>query len=97
MDKTTTTLDSFFGPSDGTESEENVLQYSSDFAEALGAGPSVPSFGITKKGYFALVSKHAKVGDHIVIFRGENVPFVLRKEASRDDLEYQLVGDCYVH
>jgi hypothetical protein len=75
----------------------NILRCSSDFAEALGEGPSGRCFGIIKKGYFALLSKNAEVGDHVVIFLGGNVPFVLRKVASEHTLEYKLVGECYVY
>jgi hypothetical protein len=62
-------------------------------------------FCITDKGYMALVPKHTKKGDCVVILHGAKTPHVLR-ECDRllihgcGDGEvrcYQLIGEAYVH
>lgn len=37
----------------------------------------------------------ASVGDHVAIFHGGNVPFVMR-EVPGGGGEYQLIGECYL-
>lgn len=54
-------------------------------------------FFITKKGYFGLTSKEAKVGDRVAVLLGSDVPFVLRAcgrvEGKRN---WQMIGEAYV-
>lgn len=47
----------------------------------------------------ALISNLTANGDHTVILKGGNVPFVLGKkpETSESDIRYQLVSNAYVH
>ena len=52
------------------------------------------ALAITKKGYMALVPVCSKSGDHVGIFMGAEVPYVLRSDGERG--EYSLVGACYV-
>jgi hypothetical protein len=40
------------------------------------------------------VPQFTAVGDHIVIFPGATIPFVLREAGPS---RYTLVGECYVH
>ncbi|KAF2024166.1 hypothetical protein EK21DRAFT_79268 [Setomelanomma holmii] len=49
-------------------------------------------FFITKNGFFGLEPKSTKKGDHVVVFLGEQVPFVLRQELGH----YRVVGETYV-
>jgi hypothetical protein len=43
-----------------------------------------------------LISNLTANGDHTVILKGGNVPFVLGKKPE-SDIRYQLVSDAYVH
>lgn len=54
---------------------------------------------ITDKEWMALISNLTANGDHTVILKGGNVPFVLGKkpETSESGIRYQLVSDAYVH
>lgn len=48
----------------------------------------------TSRGHLGLVPRFAREGDHVVIFPGQSIPFILRhKEAER----YVVVGECYMH
>ena len=52
----------------------------------------------TVQRYLGLFPRGTEPGDHVCIFTGACVPFVIRRhhdESSKD--EYQLVGECYVH
>ncbi|KAH8899124.1 HET-domain-containing protein [Thozetella sp. PMI_491] len=51
-------------------------------------------FAITKSGYMALVGRSSKPGDHVCIFSGAQVPYVLRTAEQSDT--YRLIGSCYV-
>lgn len=51
--------------------------------------------GVTTQRYLGLFPRGTKAGDHVCVFTGACVPFVIRRCESRD--EYQLVGECYVH
>ena len=48
---------------------------------------------ITDDGHLGWVSERARPGDHIFLFRGGPLPFVLR---ARDDGTYKVIGDAYV-
>jgi hypothetical protein len=50
-------------------------------------------FFATQRGYIGVGPKTIKVHDHICVFAGGVVPFVLEK-GSRT---YSLIGECYVH
>lgn len=54
-------------------------------------------FCITKRGYAGLVPITSQVGDEIVVFHGGIVPFVLRRQAWKESVNYSLMGECYVH
>lgn len=49
---------------------------------------------ITEKGYVGLAPSHAQKGDVVVIFRGANFPYTLRK---MDNGRYELIGETYAH
>ena len=51
------------------------------------------SFAWTENGYMALVPSITQLGDHIVVFPGYQMPFVIRPVHEW----YMLVGMCYVH
>jgi|ERR1700722_922796 hypothetical protein len=57
------------------------------------------AFVITDKERMALVSNLTANGDHTIILKGGNVPFVHGKkpETSESDIRYQLVSDAYFH
>ena len=54
-------------------------------------------FCVTKRGYAGLVPRASRVGDEIVVLHGGLVPFVVRRQAWRDPVDYSLIGECYVH
>ncbi len=47
----------------------------------------------TRGGYIGLGPQLAEVGDHISIFKGGHMPFVIRK----DGYMWEFIGDCYLH
>lgn len=47
---------------------------------------------VTANGLVGSVHQSAQVGDHIVVFEGVNMPFVLRQ----DGRQYRIVGSCYI-
>jgi hypothetical protein len=47
----------------------------------------------TKKGYIGLAPRYTRVGDHIGVFAGGEMPLVVRK----DGAHFLLVGESYVH
>ena len=52
------------------------------------------AFGFTNNGRMALLQSDAREGDHICLFYGIQLPFVLRNVKFGS---YQVVGPCYVH
>lgn len=53
-------------------------------------------FARTSKGYVGLVPSSVRVRDCIGLFKGANVPLVLRKAGTKE-AGYLLVGECYIH
>ncbi|KAM3079139.1 hypothetical protein ACMFMF_004067 [Clarireedia jacksonii] len=49
---------------------------------------------ITSKKFIGLVPGHAAPGDHICVFAGGRLPFVIRKH---DEGSFHMIGECYVH
>ncbi|PQE04063.1 Heterokaryon incompatibility protein [Rutstroemia sp. NJR-2017a BVV2] len=49
---------------------------------------------ITSKKFIGLVPEHAAPGDHVCVFIGGCVPFVIRKQ---DEGSFHMIGECYVH
>jgi hypothetical protein len=64
-----------------------------DLRTAMRAALTMRRFGITEKGYFALVPRGTRERDQIVVFEGACVPFMVR----RVENGYELVGEAYVH
>ena len=52
------------------------------------------AFGFASNGRLVLLPAEAKVGDHICLLYGIQLPFVLRKGENEG---YRVVGACYVH
>jgi hypothetical protein len=48
----------------------------------------------TANHYLGLGPVSSDIGDELWILRGARMPFVLRR---RDDRQYQLIGEAYVH
>jgi hypothetical protein len=70
-----------------------------DLRTAIRSALTMRRFGITAKGYFALVPRGTHEGDEIVVFEKACIPFVVRKVNSdgRDGQKYLLLGEAYVH
>ncbi|KAM0253630.1 hypothetical protein ACHAQJ_007205 [Trichoderma viride] len=49
----------------------------------------------TEKGYLAVVPSQTIVGDHVALYKGGKMPFVVR--LAREHGKRELVGPCYVH
>ncbi|EHK50236.1 hypothetical protein TRIATDRAFT_90562 [Trichoderma atroviride IMI 206040] len=49
----------------------------------------------TKKGYLAVIPSQTVVGDHIALYKGGRMPFIVRRIGQGDRRE--LIGPCYVH
>lgn len=54
-------------------------------------------FAITRNGDMAWVPSATRLGDVICWLAGCAVPFVVRKAREKEEAEWELVGDCYVH
>ena len=54
-------------------------------------------FCITSQGYIGLASKNAKIGDHMVVLFGGNMPFVLRQTQIEGEDCWTLISKAYVH
>jgi hypothetical protein len=50
-------------------------------------------FFVTQRGYIGVGPKTTKAYNHICVFAGGVVPFVLEKRSRT----YSLIGECYVH
>lgn len=48
----------------------------------------------TKKGYLAVIPSQTIVGDHVALYKGGRMPFVVRQ---REANKRELIGPCYVH
>ena len=49
---------------------------------------------VTKRGYIGLVPKETKMGDHVSVLFGSEVPIILRKRQSSG---FEVVGETYIH
>ena len=63
----------------------------------LGAASAFRRFGVTRRGYMALVPADAETGDVVAVFVGAKVPYALRKSAGAAASKYRLVGEAYLH
>ncbi|PVH92438.1 HET-domain-containing protein [Periconia macrospinosa] len=55
------------------------------------------NFCITDAGHVGWVSRFAKEGDGVCVFRGSPTPFVIRRVGLCHNGTYRLRGDCYIH
>lgn len=69
---------------------QSVIEYEDAIATSAGHR----KFFVDDGGLIGLAPNGAIEGDTIVLFLGAQVPFIVRK---RDNGNYQLIGDCYVH
>lgn len=51
-------------------------------------------FGVTSQGYMGLFPQTTQMGDHVCVFLGGYIPFVVRRLVGN---KFNLVGECYVH
>lgn len=51
----------------------------------------------TKIGLVGVVPRAAQRGDHIAVLQGCREPLVLRSKVSGEEVNYQVIGTCYVH
>lgn len=49
----------------------------------------------TRKGYLTVVPSQTIVGDHVALYKGGRMPFIVRRLGGDDKRE--LIGPCYVH
>jgi hypothetical protein len=68
-----------------------------DLRVAFRAAVTMRRFAVTVRGYFALVPRGARVGDHVAVFRHAAVPFVVRGVEEGVGSRYELLGEAYVH
>jgi len=72
----------------------NYWQTAAAFAKRISNG----TMCFTKMGYVGIVPGDSRVGDEVCVFNGAAVPFVLRKtQATAEEIEYQLIGEGYIH
>jgi Heterokaryon incompatibility protein (HET) len=85
---------------------ESILRMKA-FEEPMALFAEGRRFCVTAKGYMGWVPQVARPGDLFCIFKGVEVPFLLRKAlfTARDlplmirpgAVYYQIIGECYVH
>lgn len=90
------THDVSLGPEFDWQMNDDGAKFGHDYLTAFQNAANYRSFGVTKRGYMAMVPAVSVRGDRIAIFCGGNVPFVTR-EASHEPAEYKLIGEAYVH
>lgn len=83
------------GTAMGQESESQVRlqEIQRGFESCFSQWSQGRNFSTTGRGHMGWIPTAAVTGDHIVIFRGCRVPFVVRPHEDG----YKLLGDCYVH
>lgn len=53
---------------------------------------------ISKEGEFlGLALMDAEVGDRIALLEGGRMPYILRPKVGREENEWEIIGDAYVH
>jgi hypothetical protein len=52
---------------------------------------------LTSGGYFGVAPESVKVGHRIFLFPGAEFPVLLRKRTTKGEIEYELIGECYIH
>jgi hypothetical protein len=81
--------------------EEEGLNRSAMVHIAVAGALSERRAFITKDGFLSLGPEGLRIGDHVFILSGSNVPFALgaldKKKTGELKTQYRLVGDCYVH
>lgn len=70
-----------------------------DLYESLVGMMENQTFFITKSGYIGIGPPYTSPGDQVWVFKGGNVPFVMRDASAegKDQPQLTLVGDAYVH
>ena len=87
----------------GAEAVQEFQEASKKFEELnvlfdSGEGSSPHVFCITDNGYIGMAPALSQVGDTVALIFGSEIPYVLRADTARKpSLQYQLVGDSYVH
>jgi len=81
-------------PGDPPEEMSIVNSRQMEFSALYDAASCGRRVAITDQKSICLVPAETQVGDHLCIFSGVQVPFVLRQEPQSE--RYRLVGECYV-
>lgn len=79
------------------QSTKNDVQLLQPFRQAIDYHNGDKIFGLTDSGYVGMFPQLAEEGDVIAVLDGGDFPFVLRSSATADDLDNELVGQCYIH
>ncbi|EPE28819.1 Heterokaryon incompatibility protein, putative [Glarea lozoyensis ATCC 20868] len=74
-----------------------LMAYLRDYFEAMCLTSAGRRFAITEKGYMALVPPLSQAGDKVCILFNMDVPFILRQVSESTPMDYQIVGESYVH
>ncbi|PVH71043.1 HET-domain-containing protein [Cadophora sp. DSE1049] len=53
-------------------------------------------FCVTDEGKIGIVPRNARVGDIVVVLHGAQVPFIVRPKTETMELQFELIGECYV-
>jgi hypothetical protein len=53
-------------------------------------------FCITDEGRIGIVPRNARVGDIVAVLHGAQVPFIVRPKTETMELQFELIGECYV-
>ena len=75
--------------------EESRVQFNEamPFLGAIHRHHVTRKFFESESGRMGLLPRSARKGDHIFVFPGSSIPFVLRQCSEG----YRILGDCYVH
>lgn len=75
------------------------VQILEDMRISLNSALHMRRFAVTRKGFFALVPRGARIGDEVVVFDRYCVPFLLRRVDGKDEHGdvFELLGETYVH
>jgi hypothetical protein len=54
-------------------------------------------FCVTAQGRLGVVPCNTRDGDIVAVLYGAQVPFIIRPKKSAKEIQYELVGECYIH
>jgi hypothetical protein len=87
-------LEPFDAASWDIQTRKRVFQFEYGLHFARGGRNGKQAFTITRGNKIAWVPSHSLPDDEIAIFRGAQLPYVLRRDGAG---RFKIIGECYLH